>query len=574
MKHLKDNLLIQFSVISFVVMAVIAIALAVLLSNAIRSHAVDTLVDEAIADTSGRLLGAITPADLEVPMTGEHGENALEIKIPEDPENERERFLGTLMEVYTPIIFPGTTEPQGALEIYQYYQPTAQLINDLHGWVLVSISAGFMILYGSLVGNVWGGWRTIIRQREEGKRAEKEKENIQFQLRQAQKMEAVGRLAGGVAHDFNNLLTVITVGSDILLDEIEEDDPKHQDVVEIKKATERATSLTRQLLAFSHRQVLEMEVLNINSIMSDMEKMLSRLIGEDVQLETILDPKLSSIEADRGSIEQVIMNIVVNAHDAMLNGGKITLQTENVTLGEDDCAGIPGAKPGEFVRFSITDTGTGIDAETREHIFEPFFTTKAKGKGTGLGLSTVFGIVKQSGGWINVYSEPGQGSTFRIYLPVFSVGSEGKNKRIKELTFFQELHGNGERILLVEDEESIRAVAERLLTENGYLVFSAGTAEEALAIFNKEAGDFQLVLSDVVLPTNSGVELANQLLTLKPELHIVLSSGYANEKAQLSAIREKGYPFMQKPYTKEKLLHGVKENISRVEKDDEKQSRA
>ncbi len=621
MRLLRGNLFVQFSVVSFVVMAVIAVVLVIILSNAIRSHAVDALVSEAIADSSGRLLSAITPADLEVPMTGErydrfhefvqesivsertarvklwakdgtviyssdpaavgtkfpdnenlllalHGEDATEIKIPEDPENEQERFLGTLIEVYTPIIFPGTTEPQGVFEIYQYYQPTAQLVNDLRRGAFVSISVGFVVLYGALVGFVWRGWRTIIRQRRQREQAEKEKENIQSQLRQSQKMEAVGRLAGGIAHDFNNLLTVITVGSDFLLNDIEEDDPKHQDVVEIKKATERATSLTRQLLAFSRRQVLEMEVLDLNSITSDMDKMLRRLVGEDVQLETILEPKLSPVKADRGSIEQVIMNIVVNARDAMPNGGKITVQTENVTLNEEDSLGILEARPGKFVRLSITDTGTGMDKEIREHIFEPFFTTKGKGKGTGLGLSTVYGIVEQNGGWVNVYSEVGQGSTFKVYLPVCSISSEDKNKLTVETISVEELRGNGERILLVEDEDAIREVARRLLSTNGYLVITAASAEEALTIFEREDGNFHLVLSDVVLPNKSGVELVGQLLALKPELRIVLSSGYADEKAQLSAIREKGYPFIQKPYTTDKLLRSIKENIAPAKKEE------
>ena len=621
MRLLKENLLVQFSVVSLIAMAIIAVVSGVFLSNAIQSHAVDALIDDAIADSSGRLLTAITPADLETPMTGERydrfrkflqesivsartarvklwandgtviysddpasvgqkfpdnehlltalrGDVATEIKIPESPENERERFLGTLIEVYTPIIFSDSTGPQGAFEIYQYYQPTAHLITNLQLAVLFPAGVGLLLLYGASVGIVWGGWRTIVRQRRERERAEEEKERMEFQLRESQKMEAVGRLAGGVAHDFNNLLTVIALGSDLLLSDLGEDDPKRQDVEEIKKATGRATSLTRQLLTLSRRQVFEPTALDINSIVTDMEKMLHRLIGEDVKLETVLEPKLGSVEADRGNIEQVIMNIVVNAGDAMPNGGKITIRTENMVLNEKDAAGIPEAKPGEFICLSIEDTGTGMDKETREHIFEPFFTTKAKGKGTGLGLSIVYGIVKQFGGWIKVYSELGQGSTFRVCIPASSGSSEDKNKLTEETVSLQELYGNGERILLVDDDESIRAAAYRLLTENGYSVFSAGSAEEALTIFNREDGNFQLVLSDVVLPGKSGVELAGQLLVLQPELHIVLSSGYANDKAQLSVVQEKGYPFIQKPYAVEKLLRSVKENVARAGESD------
>ena len=411
---------------------------------------------------------------------------------------------------------------------------------------------------------VWRSWRTIIQQREESKRAEEEREKIQFQLRESQKMEAIGRLAGGVAHDFNNVLTAITIGSEMLLGDLSSGDPKRQDVEEIQKAAERATSLTRQLLTFSRRQMVEVKLLDVNFIISDMDKMLRRLIGEDVQLDTILEPKLNSIKGDSGSIEQVIMNIVVNASDAMPNGGKITVRTENVALVEKDITFIAEAKPGDFVRLSIADTGTGMDKETMEHIFEPFFTTKAKGQGTGLGLSTVFGIVKQIDGWINVHSEPGRGSTFRVYIPAFFGGSKDKNELTPKTTSLQKLHGNGERILLVEDDESIRTVALRLLTENGYKVIPAVSAEEAMAIFDRENRNFQLVLSDVVLPGKSGVELVGQLLTLQPELHIILSSGYADDKAQLSVIQERGYPFIQKPYTTDKLLRSIRENILRT----------
>ncbi|MDP2730953.1 MAG: ATP-binding protein [Dehalococcoidales bacterium] len=619
MKLLKENLLLQFSVVSFIVIAIIAVTLVVFLSNIVQSHAVDALAEEAIADSKGRLLGAITPADLEIPMTGERyakfhkfvqdsivsertariklwskdgtviysndpesvgekfpdnenllaalrGDVATEIKIPEAPENERERFLGTLIEVYAPIIFSDSTEPQGAFEIYQYYEPTAQLIANLQRRVLLSAMAGFLLLYGSLVGIVWGGWRTIVRRSKERDQAEEEKGKIQFQLRESQKMEAVGRLAGGVAHDFNNVLTAITVGSEMLLSDLGKDDPKRQDVEEIQKAAERATSLTRQLLTFSRRQVVELRDLDVNSIINDMDKMLRRLIGENIPLETILEPELDSIKADRGSIEQVIMNIVINASDAMSGEGKITVRTENVALGEKDVTFITDAKPGQFVRLSIMDTGTGMNKVTMEHIFEPFFTTKAKGQGTGLGLSTVYGITKQFDGWINVYSEPGKGSTFRVYLPAFSGGSEDKRELAKENVSLQELRGNGQRILLVEDDKSILAIAQRLLTENGYLVFPAKSAEEAMTIFDREHGNFQLVLSDVVLPGKSGVELASQLLILQPELHIILSSGYADEKAQLTIIQKRGYPFIQKPYTTDKLLRSVKENMARVEK--------
>ncbi|MBI4186725.1 MAG: response regulator [Chloroflexi bacterium] len=599
-------------------MVVIAVTLITALSNSIRSQAIDNLTNEAKADVQRQILREITSADLRNPMIGERydrfdkfvqesitseqtarvklwardgtviysndtalvgekfpdnenllkaldGKTPIEIEVAEDPENARERFLGTLMEIYTPIVFPGTTEPQGVLEIYRYYEPTAVQIDHQRKEIMLSIAIGFVLLYGALVTTVWRSWRIIVGQREERKRAEEEREKIQFRLRESQKMEAIGRLAGGVAHDFNNVLTAITVGSEMLLGDLSSGDPKRQDVEEIQKAAERATSLTRQLLTFSRRQMVEVKLLDVNFIISDMDKMLRRLIGEDVQLDTMLEPKLNSIKADNGSIEQVIMNIVVNASDAMPDGGKITVRTENVTLNEKDIAFIAEAKPGDFVRLSITDTGTGMDKETMEHIFEPFFTTKAKGQGTGLGLSTVYGIIKQIDGWVNVYSEPGQGTTFRVYIPAFPDSSEDKNELTKESTSLEELHGNGERILLVEDDESIRTVTLRLLTENGYQVLPAESAEEAMTIFDREDGNFQLVLSDVILPGQSGVVLVGQLLTLQPALHIILSSGYADDKAQLSVILEKGYPFIQKPYTTEKLLRSVKENILRTE---------
>jgi two-component system cell cycle sensor histidine kinase/response regulator CckA len=247
----------------------------------------------------------------------------------------------------------------------------------------------------------------------------------------------------------------------------------------------------------------------------------------------------------------------------MPGGGDFIIKTENVILDKRDSCGIPEAKPGNFIRFSVTDSGTGIPKEIMEHIFEPFFTTKAKGKGTGLGLSIVYGIIKQGGGWINVYSEPGQGSTFKTYLPVFSAGFDSKSKAKTETPVVEELDGNGERILLVEDEETIRITTQRLLSRRGYQVSSVESAEEALAVFIQEEGNFQLVLSDVVLPEKSGVEFIEQLLALKPGLKVLLSSGYADEKSRWSTISEKGYPFIQKPYSAEKLLHVIKESIAR-----------
>jgi two-component system cell cycle sensor histidine kinase/response regulator CckA len=403
----------------------------------------------------------------------------------------------------------------------------------------------------------------IFRDVTERRAAEEALRKTEEQLRQAQKMEAIGRLAGGVAHDFNNLLTVITVSTNMLLREMSEGDTKLQDIQEIKKAAERAASLTRQLLVFSRRQIAEPEVLDLNTVISDMDRMLLRILGEDIRLETVLEAELQAVKVDRANVEQVIMNLIVNARDAMPDGGSLVVRTENVAFGKGDSPGIPEAKSGRFVRLSVTDSGVGMSKEITEHIFEPFFTTKAKGKGTGLGLSTVYGIIKQSEGWINVYSEPGRGSTFKIYLPVFSSGLEGKHRIEAEIPTVEGLNGDGERILIVEDEEPIRVTAQRLLSEHGYLVSSAESAEAALIIFDTEKGNFELLISDVVLPGRSGVELVEQLLTLHPGLQVVFSSGYADEKSQWSAISDRGYPFLQKPYTAEKLLRVVKETIAR-----------
>ncbi|MDH4100942.1 MAG: PAS domain S-box protein, partial [Nitrospirota bacterium] len=395
-----------------------------------------------------------------------------------------------------------------------------------------------------------------IRDITEKKQAELENARIQAQLYHSQKMEAVGVLAGGVAHDFNNLLTTIRGYSDLLSMDDKLSEETRSDIDEIKKAAEKASSLTRQLLAFSRRQMFQPEWLDLNEIVASMDKMLSRLIGEDVQMITVPGNNLGNIKADKGQMEQVIMNLVVNARDAMPEGGTLTITTDEVTITEDDCQAFSYYRPGTFVRLTVEDSGAGMDADTVKMIFEPFFTTKETGRGTGLGLAVVYGIIKQHQGWINVYSEPGHGSTFKVYLPSFP---DAEKEDIMEKINVEDLQGNGERILLVEDEEGVRQFAVRILLQNGYQAISAATIRDAVEIYQKESDTIHLLCSDVVLPDGRGVELAEQLTSRTPQLPVVLSSGYTRQRSQDQHIRDKGFLFLQKPYTMIELLAAIKE---------------
>jgi len=388
------------------------------------------------------------------------------------------------------------------------------------------------------------------------KRAEEETEKIAAQLLQAQKMEAIGSLAGGIAHDFNNLITTIQGYAHMAMMEIEEADALYLYLKRIDAASSRAAKLTRQLLLFSRKNPMEVTSLNINETVEDLLNMLKRLIGEDIAINTYLEPDIFTVRADAGNIEQVIMNLAVNARDAMPEGGKLTITTENVTLSEEQCTTIPEAQPGKYACLSVADTGVGIEKEIIEYIFEPFFSTKEPGEGTGLGLSVVYGIAKQHGGWINVYSEPGQGSTFKLYLPAIPGKPEANTK---EPILAQKLQGNGERILLVEDDGRVREFLAEALNENGLIVFEAANAREALDIFDSEQGEFHLVFSDVVLPDINGFQLAEQILSRKPELPVLLGSGYIQDESQWSAIPERGFQLLTKPYTLAELLRAVRE---------------
>ena len=345
---------------------------------------------------------------------------------------------------------------------------------------------------------------------------------LEKQLRQAQKMEAIGQLSGGIAHDFNNLLGVIIGYSEILEESIAEGDSLHKSVKEIKKAGQRAASLTRQLLAFSRQQVLEPKILHLNAVVSNVQKMLGRLIGENIELESSLEQDLGNVKADQGQIEQVILNLAVNARDAMPHGGRLTILTANVDLDEDYARVHPPQPKGRYVLLSVTDTGTGMDAATQAHIFEPFFTTKEQGKGTGLGLSTVYGVIRQSGGHIWVYSEPGFGTTFKIYLPRTDEAVPVEKSIVGLAT---SLRGT-ETILLVEDEEPLRELTRSLLADSGYTVLSAEHPTDAIEIAREYKEPIHLLLTDVVMPGMSGVALAMKLAAARPEMRIVYMSGY------------------------------------------------
>jgi PAS domain S-box-containing protein len=382
----------------------------------------------------------------------------------------------------------------------------------------------------------------------------------QDQLLQAQKMEAVGRLAGGVAHDFNNLLTAISGYAELLSCDDSLSQRAHDDVDQVRKAAEQAAALTRQLLAFSRRQPLQPVVMDLNKIVVDMEAMLRRLISEDIELVTVMGDTACQTKVDPGQLEQVIINLAVNARDAMPEGGKLTIATKEVTLDERACAAIHDARPGSFVCLSIEDTGSGIEREVIDQIFEPFFSTKGPTKGTGLGLAVVYGIIRQHGGWINVYSEPNQGTAFKVYLP--SVGSaqtapaDGAAESATGAA-----RGTGQRILLVEDEEAVRNLASRALRENGYTVFEAGAYEEAIELFERERGKFDLIFSDIVLPDKSGIRLIDDLLSRRPGLRVLVSSGYTDQKSQWPVIQEKGFRFLQKPYSIVDLLGTIDELV-------------
>jgi len=380
---------------------------------------------------------------------------------------------------------------------------------------------------------------------------------LEQQFRQAQKMDAVGQLAGGVAHDFNNMLTAITGYSGLLLDDLETGDRRREDVDEIKKAANRAAVLTRQLLAFSRQQMLQPRVLDLNATIAELQKMLGRLIGDDIDLATQLDPALGSVKADGGQIEQVLMNLVVNARDAMPQGGKITVETANVELDDEYARKHAVTRPGAYVMLAVSDTGVGMDSETQARIFEPFFTTKEPGKGTGLGLSTVYGIVKQSDGHVWVYSELGRGTTFKVYLP--RVEEVAENADLSESA--APSRGGTETILLVEDDEAVRGLALRVLRRTGYTVLEATTGVDALRICADAGATIDLVVTDMMMPEMGGRELAQKLAEVHPRAQLLFMSGYTEEAVRKNGFLEPGVAFLEKPFTADGLRDMVRQAL-------------
>jgi len=399
----------------------------------------------------------------------------------------------------------------------------------------------------------------VSRDITERKQAEEKMAALQVQLGQSQKMEAIGRLGGGIAHDFNNILAVIQGYSDLCLFRIPKEDPLREDIQAITNAVKRAANLISQLLAFSRRQTMKLEVIDLNPLLQNLEKMLRRVIGEDVELVTTLPDDLGRVKADPGQIEQILLNLAVNARDAMPSGGKLTIETANVTLKETGRQNHMGLTPGHYVMISIMDTGLGMTQEVKDRIFEPFFTTKEIGKGTGLGLSMVYGIVKQSGGHIGVDSEPGKGTTFRIYLPLV----DEPVVEVDEKEIGGPPLGN-ETILVVEDEEEVRKLVARSLKKQGYKVLEASQGKEVFSLCEEQGGPIHLMVTDVVMPEMTGVELAKHIKLVYPEMKVLYMSGYNSDRVAIDCENlEKGIEFIQKPFTVYRLARKVREVLDK-----------
>ncbi len=402
-----------------------------------------------------------------------------------------------------------------------------------------------------------------IRDLTDRKQHEEEKEKLQDQLLQSQKMEAIGSLAGGVAHDFNNLLTAIQGNTEMVMAGLKTGSPLYEYLQQTHDVTRRGADLTRQLLLFARRQTIQLEPRDLNKVITDFINLFQRTLGENIIIKSELKSALWTIPCDQSRIEQVLMNLAVNARDAMLQGGTLTIRTENIVLDDQYPKIHPQlqARPGQFVMLLVQDTGTGISPEAMEHLFEPFFTTKAQGKGTGLGLPVLHGIIQQHKGWINVYSEPGQGTCFKIYLPA-APDLKPVNKSKPDISI-KPARGQGERILLVEDEPSVLDLACKILKQNGYQVFTAASMKKAERVFTAQAGNFDMLFSDTILPDGTGLDLIERFTRLKPQLRVLLSSGYTSDKVQTAIEQSKQYPFIPKPYGINELLYKIHEVIEK-----------
>ena len=436
-----------------------------------------------------------------------------------------------------------------------------------------SIEAHLVIKGGKKLPFYFTGVRLIISNRQyltgigldltEHKRAEEKMTSLQEHLRQSQKLEAIGRLAGGIAHDFNNLLTVIKGYSQISLRELNEKDPLAENLREISTAANRASDLTRQLLAFSRKQILESKVLDPNKVIQGMEKMLRRMIGEDIELLIHPEEDLGRIKADPGQMEQVIFNLAVNARDAMPSGGKLILETDNVYLDEEYAKNHISVNPGHYVRLCVSDTGCGMEPEVRDRVFEPFFTTKEKGKGTGLGLSTVYGIVKQSGGNIWVYSEVGKGTTFKIYFPRVDEPAED----LEEKRYTEAIPRGSETVLVVEDEDEVRRLVVQMLRRQGYKVLEAPNSGEALMVCEQHQDPIHLILTDVVMPRMSGPEFIERMRQIRQDFKTLYMSGYTDKAVVHHGVTQGDMEFIQKPFTYEMLSRKVREVLDKGRED-------
>lgn len=398
------------------------------------------------------------------------------------------------------------------------------------------------------------GWQAIVEDITQQKQAELEYTELRHQLESSQRLEAVGRLAGGIAHDFNNLLTATLSHAELVLSRLEEDDPNRADVREIERSAHRAADLIRQLLAFSRKQVLKPRTLDLNAAIGQAKTFLRRVIGEHIELVTAIDEDLGYVKADPAQIEQVIMNLAVNARDAMPEGGRLTIRASNVELGEDYVASHETVRPGRYVMLSVSDTGHGMDEAVRSRVFEPFFTTKELGRGTGLGLSTVYGIVKQSEGYIWVYSEQNHGTTFKIYLPRVPEGVEAELESPREP---RDAPGGRETILLVEDESAVREVVARLLRNHGYTVLEAEQPLDALGLVETKQHDIDLLLTDVVMPGINGKDLAERVRQVRPDLKVMYMSGYSGTHLESTGMAPEAM-LLEKPFTQDELAARVR----------------